>query len=187
MKKSATKLSRDRKRQAGGAKKARRSIAPPMVRAGKRPKLSETDRERVWEKVNPLMYRVHHGQPSLEEIVSCLAEYDKSRPLRDFITSWAVQWLGGIELKKRGDVRGQSRSRPERIRLTVPDILEGLAYMGEATAGALLDDVAIAWLKHEGSYVVDPQMKERLAAYRERVEAKNVEMARSRGEDSPPP
>lgn len=38
--------------------------------------------------------------------------------------------------------------------------------MGEATAGALLDDVAIAWLKHEGSYVVDPQMKERLAAYR---------------------
>jgi hypothetical protein len=30
---------------------------------------------------------------------------------------------------------------------------------------------------------VDPQMKERLAAYRVRVEAKNVEMARSRGED----
>src|SRR6266853_5606836 len=85
MKKSATKLSRGRKRQAGGAKEARGSIAPPMVRAGKRPKLSETDPERVWEKVNPLMYRVHHGQPSLEEIVSCLAEYDdKSRPLRDF-------------------------------------------------------------------------------------------------------
>ena len=34
-----------------------------MVRADKRPKLSETDPERVWEKVNPLMYRVHHGQP----------------------------------------------------------------------------------------------------------------------------
>lgn len=71
-----------------------------------KPKLSETDRERVWEKVNPLMYRVHHGQPSLEEIVSCLAEYDKSRPLRDFITSWAVQWLGGIELKKRAMFAG---------------------------------------------------------------------------------
>lgn len=79
------------------------------MRAGKKPKLSETDRERVWEKVNFLMYRVHHGQPSLEEIVSCLTEYDKSRPLRDFITSWAVRWLGGIELKKRGNVRGQSR------------------------------------------------------------------------------
>ncbi len=184
MKKSATKLSRGRKRQAGGAKEARGSIAPPMVRAGKRPKLSETDPERVWEKVNPLMYRVHHGQPSLEEIVSCLAEYDdKSRPLRDFITGWAVQWLGGIKLKQRRNVRGQPRSRPERIRLTLPDILQGLAYMGEATAGALLDDVAIAWLKHDGAYVVDPQMKERLAAYRVRVEAKNVEMARSRGED----
>ena len=116
--------------------------------------------------------------------MSCLAEYDdKSRPLRDFITGWAVQWLGGIKLKKRRNVRGQPRSRPERIRLTLPDILQGLAYMGEATAGALLDDVAIAWLKHDGSYVVDPQMKERLAAYRVRVEAKNVEMARSRGED----
>ncbi len=177
MKKSATKLSRGRKRQAGGAKEARGSIAPPMVRAGKRPKLSETDPERVWEKVNPLMYRVHHGQPSLEEIVSCLAEYDdKSRPLRDFITGW-------VKLKQRRNVRGQPRSRPERIRLTLPDILQGLAYMGEATAGALLDDVAIAWLKHDGAYVVDPQMKERLAAYRVRVEAKNVEMARSRGED----
>ena len=110
--------------------------------------------------------------------MSCLAEYDdKSPPLRDFITGWAVQWLGGIKLKQRRNVRGQPRSRPERIRLTLPDILEGLAYMGEATAGALLDDVAIAWLKHDGSYVVDPQMKERLAAYRVRVEAKNVELA----------
>jgi hypothetical protein len=72
--------------------------------------------ERVWEKVNPLMYRVHHGQPSLEEIVSCLAEYDdKSRPLRDFHgLGGPVAWrpIGGAMLPRASFAPPACRLRP---------------------------------------------------------------------------
>src|SRR5260370_27643731 len=120
-----------------------------MVRAGKRPKLfRDRPRTRVGEG-NPLMYRVRHGQPSLEEIVSCLAEYDdKSRPLRDFITGWAVQWLGGIKLKQRRNVRGQPRARLELSPRSLPALLHGLSSMGDDTAATLSDDVAVSWLTH---------------------------------------
>jgi hypothetical protein len=129
----------------------------------------EPSPEGVWKKIDPLTQRFASHRLSLDEIVGYLVDYDdRSLPLREFITGLAVQLAGPADRKreKKGSRKVPKALRSERVRLTVPDIVNGLDDLirhGNLDADDVVSRVALAWLRYEGSYVLSQQEIERLA------------------------